>query len=170
MSQSGSFGSGGGTGGAVITLTGNTGGPITAFAGNINIIGQDPLTVSGDLGTHTLTIIDTSAVEASVATTDATPTTLYSFPVAINQAVTLNATIVAAEVNYANALNATIVCGAYRAVGAPIATAPKISINSDFAGVVALNGVISGNDLLIQVTGVAATTINWAAVIKIVTV
>lgn len=40
----------------VETLTGNTGGAIPPSAGNINVIGSGSVTVSGDVGTSTLTI------------------------------------------------------------------------------------------------------------------
>ena len=57
MSQAGTFGSGGGGSGDVLTLTGNTGGAVSAAAGNINVVGDGTTaTVVGNPGTNTLTI------------------------------------------------------------------------------------------------------------------
>lgn len=49
-------GTSGGGGGALNTLTGNTGGPISPSAGNINIVGVGAINVQGTPGTSTLTI------------------------------------------------------------------------------------------------------------------
>jgi len=47
---------GGGGGGSVIqTVTGNTGGPIAPVANNINLLGQDGITVNGSVGTEMIT-------------------------------------------------------------------------------------------------------------------
>lgn len=57
MSQQGNFGEGGGGGVDVLTLTGNSGGPVPASAGgNINVVGTAPVNVTGNPGTNTLTI------------------------------------------------------------------------------------------------------------------
>lgn len=51
-------------GGAVLTVQGNTGGPIPPdINGEINIIGSGGISVSGNAGTSTLTISDTSSGE-----------------------------------------------------------------------------------------------------------
>lgn len=57
MSQAGSFGGGGG-GATVNTLTGNTGGPISPVAGNINVVGDGTtVTVAGAGNTLTITAL-----------------------------------------------------------------------------------------------------------------
>lgn len=63
MSQAGTVnisGSGGG-GSPILTLTGNTGGPVSSTANNINIVGSGTTTVTGTPGTSTLTISTTSS-------------------------------------------------------------------------------------------------------------
>jgi hypothetical protein len=62
MSQAGILNvSGGGGGGTpIMTLTGNTGGPITPTANNINVVGTGNVTVAGTLATSTLTISTTA--------------------------------------------------------------------------------------------------------------
>jgi hypothetical protein len=60
MSQSGSYSSGGGGAGDILTLTGNTGGAVgPSVGGNINIVGIGSVVVDGDPGTNTLTIEST---------------------------------------------------------------------------------------------------------------
>ncbi len=57
MSQSGVYGAGGGGGGGTLsTLTGNVGGAVSPLAANINVVGAGGVTVTGNPGTHTLTI------------------------------------------------------------------------------------------------------------------
>jgi|SRR5215831_2276171 len=56
MSQITSFSTGGGAG-AVLTLTGNSGGAVPPTAGNINVVGDTTtINVAGNPGTSTLTI------------------------------------------------------------------------------------------------------------------
>lgn len=56
MSQINSFGSGGGSGTTVNTLTGNIGGAVGPIGGNINVVGDGTtITISGNPATHTLT-------------------------------------------------------------------------------------------------------------------
>lgn len=59
---------GGGTG-TIITLTGDTGGPVPPTAGNINILGNPLLTVAGNPATSTLTL-NLSGHIASIYTAD----------------------------------------------------------------------------------------------------
>jgi hypothetical protein len=65
MSQSGTYGSsGGGGGGDVSTLTGNTGGAVgPTGGGTINIIGSGGVAVTGNAGTNTLTITSTASTD-----------------------------------------------------------------------------------------------------------
>lgn len=56
MSQSGVFFNGISPSGGVLTLTGNTGGPVPPTLGNINVVGAGLITVTGNAATHTLTI------------------------------------------------------------------------------------------------------------------
>jgi hypothetical protein len=65
MSQIISFGSGGG-GSSVLTLTGNSGGPISPTAGNINTIGGNNITAAGNPGTSTLTFSVTGTTNHAV--------------------------------------------------------------------------------------------------------
>ncbi len=71
MSQVISLGNGGGSGGAVLTLTGNTGGPIAPLAGNINVVGDGVnITVDGIALDHTLTISVSGVLAQNFVTND----------------------------------------------------------------------------------------------------
>lgn len=81
MSQITTFGTGGGGGGTVITITGNTGGPVGPDGfGNINIVGTGNITVAGNAGINTefisitgvIPIIHGGTNASSFATVDGT--------------------------------------------------------------------------------------------------
>lgn len=171
MSQSGSISGGGGSGGGAIDfLTGNVGGAVTEFAGNVFLLGAGPLLVTGTPAAHTLTISDTSRITATLTTNDATPTVLYAYTIPANGAVTLNATICAADSIYTQGVAATYVAGAHNTgAGAIQVGIANISISQDFIVPINITAAVSGATLEIVVTGVAATTINWKAFITVVT-
>jgi hypothetical protein len=83
MSQAGLANTKGGGGGTVQTLTGNTGGPISPTANNINILGAavpagtTPVTTVGTPGTSTITV-DVQTAQA-IPTTNASNIGLASF-------------------------------------------------------------------------------------------
>jgi len=171
MSQAGSIsGSGGGGGGPIDTLTGNTGGAVSPLAGNINIVGDGlTLTVSGNPATHTLTVTNLAQTQANVTTIDATPTPLYMQVVSPNTILAFNATITAVDSTNTQGMVATCVTAAYtHGGGVTLVGVPTIGINQDFGTPVNINAVVTATDLEIQVIGVAATTIYWSAVITTV--
>lgn len=171
MSQAGTIsGGGGGGGGPIDTLTGNTGGPVSPLAGNINIVGDGlTLTVTGNPGTHTLTVTDTTRVTAAVTTNNATPTVLYEQTVAANTILGFNATITAIDNASSQGAVATFVAAAYSdGISNTLVGLPIISISQDFGTPVNINAAIVGVNLAIEVVGVAATTIFWSAVITLV--
>lgn len=72
MSQAGTFQIGGGGGGTLLTLTGNSGGAVGPNGGgNISIVGAGGVTVAGNAGTNTLTI--TAGASNLTFDTDGTP-------------------------------------------------------------------------------------------------
>lgn len=60
--------------GAVMTLTGNTGGAVGPTGGNINVEGTGSISVAGNPGTSTLTISNSGAVTTSFVTDSGTAT------------------------------------------------------------------------------------------------
>lgn len=83
MSQIISFGSGGGGGSPVLTLTGNSGGPISPTAGNINLLGGNNITAAGNAGTSTITFSVTGTTNHALQLGNATGS-LTSLGVASN--------------------------------------------------------------------------------------
>lgn len=107
-----------------------------------------------------------SSAIATVQTVNNTPTTLFSFPVAVNSAVTMYTDIVAAKSDYSAAIGGNISATARRAAGGLIMIGASIvNLNEDSAGSPDFTITTSGNNLIIQVTGEAATTYNWRALV-----
>jgi len=97
---------------------------------------------------------------ASIQTTDATPTNLLSIALAANSCVTLSGTLAASDAAFGSGVGGSFNITAYRAAGAAVGLAdPVVIVSSDSAAT--FTAVLSGNNLIVQVTGVAATTINW---------
>lgn len=117
---------------------------------------------NGQLGTGDTDII------ADVQTVDATPTTLYSIALAEDEAIVVNAYIVAAQTDYSAAIIGRLNGGARRmlAGATTIVGSPISDYSEDFAGAPTYTISTSGNNVIIQVTGLAATTINWRGNIK----
>lgn len=170
MSQSGSLGNGTGSTGPILTLQGDTGGLINPTAGGtINVLGGEGITVTGTPGTHTLSIAITGATNATVQTTDATPTLLYAVPVAANRAAEITVSVIAPQSTYATAIGGRITAVARNAgAGAIVVGAPQGNLIYDASGSPALTFVASAGNVNINVTGVAATTYNWSAVIQVI--
>jgi hypothetical protein len=169
MSQSGSFGSGSGPTDGILTLTGDTGGAVSPDGGgNIDIVGGPAVTVVGDPGTFTLTINVAGAAEATVTTTDATPTLLYALPLLASQAVEIEVSIIAGQSDYSTAIGGKFSSVGRRAAmgGAVVCGSPQGNLMYDSAGNPTVTFTASGNNINISVTGVAATTYNWRGVIR----
>lgn len=151
-----------------LTLTGDTGGPISPSANNINIVGGPGVSVSGNNGTHTLTVNISGTVTATVQTTNATPTLLYAVPVASNQAVEISLSVIAPQNTYATAIGGRLTAvGRNAGAGAIVVGAPQGNLIYDSGGSPAVTFVASAGNIDINVTGVAATTYNWSAVIQL---
>lgn len=73
MSQSGSYFNNNSPGGFIETLTGNTGGAVGPLAGNINVVGTGSITVTGNPGTHTLTISTTGTTTLAYTNVTTSP-------------------------------------------------------------------------------------------------
>jgi hypothetical protein len=101
----------------------------------------------------------------TVATTDATPTTLATIAIASNTAVTING-IVAAR-NSSGTINNTtggrFTCTAINTAGTvALAATPDVTVQATSTGT--FNVVVSGTNLIVQVTGIAATPYTWSTV------
>lgn len=149
------------------TLTGNSGGPVGRDgAFNVDLLAgaTSGLTVVGDPGTHTLTIEALSPFyEGEVTTTDATPTTILEIPLPESTAAVVEARVVAyTAANGAGGLFSFLARrNGGNAVVIGLADYMK-DVPPALAGLT-FGATASGNDAIITVTGVAATTIYWKA-------
>lgn len=148
----------------VETLTGNTGGPVPPTAFNINIVGSSTsgLTFDGNPATSTITVNSLSPFfEATVTTTDDTPTPILSVPIGESTATVVECRVVGYTAG--NALGGLFSFLARRnggnsvVVGLPdfMKDVPSALSGAGYSAA----GV--ANDAVISVTGVAATTIYW---------
>ncbi len=176
MSQAGIINiAGGGGGGAPIqTLTGDSGGPVSPTANNINVIGgsstvNNPLgfTVIGTPATSTETFTLTNRFHNSATTIGATTADIITFA--------LGATPGCFFFNFGvSVFNASTPAGAgyetYTTVRTDGATATIIgdtdSITHEDAALITTIAqvVVSGNNVIFRVTGVAGLTIDWQLV------
>lgn len=164
-------GSGGGGGGSVDTLTGNTGGAVSPSAGNINVVGDAEFTtVTGTPGTHTLTVTLLNTDIGTVTTVDATPhVTLLPIPVPVGTAVTAFFDVLGvksdiSEVSSGFAQGAAINTGA----GAVLIGTPVFGESASNFATAEFDLITVGGNLVLVVTGEAATTINWTATARFI--
>lgn len=175
MSQAGiiNVAGGGGGGAPVETITGNDSIAVPPTANNIFLVGgslstnnTNGITTTGNAGASTETVNLTNRVQGTVTTADATPTTLTSFdlgatPGVYNFDIQIGGfdTTDIAGVGY-------FISGSVRTTGAVavlVGTPDKI-VNEEAATIACdANLIVSGNNAIVQVTGIAATSINWRA-------
>lgn len=184
MSQAGliNFSGGGGPGTPVQTLTGDSGGAVSPTANNINVIGGTSsantdfgITNIGTPGTSTIAFTLTNRFSGNTTTTDAVPKTLASLDLTtIGTGVfTFDCQIAAFDVTDNEGLGYAIfgtiknIAGTLSVIGTP----DKIN-NEDIAPVniqaADASLTTSGTSAIIQVQGLAATTIHWRAVVTYV--
>lgn len=108
-----------------------------------------------------------SETVATVQTVDATPTALYTYAIPANTAVDVQVQLVGAKDDYTAGVSGTINIGATRGAGAAaiISTSQDAIVGEPIGVLATATGIISGNNLIIQVTGVVAETWNWRAII-----
>lgn len=169
MSQAGTFEAGNPGIADVQTLTGNTGGAVGPDgAGNINVVGDgDFITIAGNAGTNTLTVSLIQNEVFTAQTVDATPTPLGFIGVGANSAISIVCDVLGAQDDYSNVCSGVIQGAARRAgAGTTLVGIPSIWNSADDFATADFDIVVSGNNIVLQVTGEAATTINWIATIR----
>ena len=104
-------------------------------------------------------------VDGTVQTTDATPTTLITIPLDDDTEYIVVARVSLQEDSQADGNAAVRRCWAYRRSGGGATIGSQ---DTPFTGQAygTITFAVSSNDLLLQVTGIAATTINWGAVVE----
>lgn len=141
-------------------------------ANNLNVFSRETTdnnlngiqTTADPNGSDNLYIELTNRLFGAISTMDATPTPIITFPLGATPAVfTID--------GFISGMNNTVVSGAsyfftagVRTDGAA-ATAIGVEFTSEFeeAGMAAsdVNVTVSGNNLIVEVTGIAATAIDW---------
>lgn len=99
---------------------------------------------------------------ATVSTTDATPTALVTIAVATNTALTINGFVVARNTSGTinNATGGRFTCTAIN-TGGVITFAASPDVTTQATSTASFNTVISGTNIVVEVTGIAATNYNW---------
>lgn len=159
--------------GFIATETGNTGGAVGPDgAQNLNVVGDGNfITVTGNPGTNTLTISPVNITYITATTVDAVPLTVYTLGISVNEALRLRVSSIAAYSTFADAMSEEVEVLAVRAAGAAsisdtIGDKLKTTNVTDAAGV---SFALSGNSIIIQLTGVADTNINWKLYVDYIT-
>lgn len=99
----------------------------------------------------------------TTTTADATPTALATIAVASNTAVTINGTITARNTTGTinNVTGGRFTCSAINTAGTlTLAATPDTTVQSTSSAT--FNVVVSGTNLVVQVTGIAATAYSWS--------
>jgi hypothetical protein len=170
MSQAGIFEVGNPGVADVQTLTGNDGLIVVPDgAGNINVVGDDVFIQTTRTGANTLTIspINTAQVTATTigaVTANLATLTLNNDP----SAVFVTAHIIATYDDYSASAGLLLLGAARRAGGGAILVGlpDGLLTATDFGAGVTGDFVVSGNTLILQVTGAMGATINWQAQVQ----
>lgn len=171
MSQSGSYETGALF--DVETLTGDSGGAVSPSAGNIDILGADGVVTLGAPGSNSITISQTADAYSitTVQTTDGTANVaLFTLTLNASEAVTIHSTIAGSIDDFSGMLGGTVHGAARRAAagGAVLVASPLAEFSEDITGDPTIDIIVSGNDVIVAVTGVVATTINWRSQVHFV--
>ena len=134
----------------------------------INAAPMTGVTVTADVPPDTaITIAGVNVIEPTGQTTDATPLALQSLLIPTNSAYAFQALVHGVKSDFSNAASFTIMRGIRRGAGAPVLIGGTVQqLCSDAPVGVTADVTLNGNNAEITVTGLAATTYNWAATIK----
>jgi hypothetical protein len=157
----------------VATLTGDDMVVVPASASNnINVVGDGVnITTTGNAGANKLTISLINNLDVAATTTDNTPTLAYTLATANNKGYAIFVKAVGSYATYANAL-AQAVSGVALNDAGTLTTVGSQGTAVTTGGFPANIGpsnpnrygvsfTVSGTNVLINVTGVAATNMNW---------
>jgi hypothetical protein len=102
---------------------------------------------------------------AGVQTTNATPTVLVSILLNESESITLSGTIIGAQSNHSNAVGGTFSITARRASGGNVTLIGSVVTNVESSSAATFTCAVDTGTQTVRVlvTGVAATTYNWAA-------
>lgn len=128
------------------------------------------LTVTGNLTTQGNLLVDDfeQTSHATVQTTNATSTTIKTIPISNEYVYQIEANVVGGQNNTNQGITSKIL-GSFKNNGGTVTQIGKqnIIMNTDFVGTADVTMSISGTNVLVQVTGEAATTVDWGCSIII---
>jgi len=99
--------------------------------------------------------------EAYIATTDATPTTIYTVATVTDRAYRIIGNFIGAQDDGSNSMGATWTFTIKNVAGTVTEQGDVAIQETDDSAGVTVSGTVSGTDYLIQVTGIAAENWNW---------
>lgn len=128
------------------------------------------VTITNGAGSITISTVADGFIIATVQTVGAVTGDLFTLTLAASTSANIFANVVGTISDYSAAIGGTVNGGARRAVagGAVLMGSPIASFSEDSAGAPDLDIVVSGNNMIVRVTGVAAQTWNWRGLIQYV--
>jgi len=138
------------------------------LGGTTSINNNKGIQTDGSSGSNTLTVQLTNRFQNSVTTNNATPTTISTFPMgAVPGVYTFDINIAAFDTTDTLGTGFSVFTSV-RTTGAAgtICGSPDIIANPESATIqpATVTVSVSGNNFLIQVVGIAATTIDWNSI------
>ena len=150
--------------GAILTVTGTSGGAVPpSGAGNLNLLGAEEVTVTGNPGTNTLTI---DSINGSATTVGAVTADLISLPLGAVPAGYSFFVIISGFDTTTPSLATYSITGGIRTTGAAAVrdATPSYSDSESAAMIPSDDDLIAvANTAVVRVTGVAGLTIHWKA-------
>lgn len=139
---------------------------LNVFGGTTTINNINGIQTDGSSGSNTETIQLTNRITGSATTTNATPTTAATFSLGATPGVfTFDIQIASLNVTDVNG-DGYFISGSARTNGATavLCGTPDKIVNEEVVDTADANMVVSGNNVIIQVTGIVAKTHRWQLV------
>ncbi len=139
---------------------------LDVFGGSVSTNNNNGVQTDGSSGSNVLTVQLTNRITGSVTTTNATPTTIASFSLGATPAVfVFDIQISSFNVTDVNG-DGYFISGSARTDGATavLCGTPDKIVNEEVVDTADANMVISGNNVIIQATGIAGKTHRWRTV------
>lgn len=139
---------------------------LDVFGGSVTTNNNNGIQTDGSSGGHVLTIELTNRLTGSVTTTNATPATIVTFALgAVASVFTFDIEISCFNLTDVNGDGYSIF-GTARTDGATatLCGTPDKIVNEEVMDTADANMVVSGNNVIIQATGIAGKTHHWRAV------
>jgi hypothetical protein len=147
--------------------------PAVPSANVLNVIGGDTtantnsgIRTDGSSGSNTLTVQLTNRVKGDITTVNATPTTIITFALGATPGVyEINGSVAAFDVTDTAGASYGFISGIRTTGAAAIEIGTQFTTNFEESAMepADIDVTVSGNNAIIQVTGIAGKTIDWDA-------